>query len=300
MYIIGVDVGGTNIKAGLLFNGEIIGRIVDPTNTFDLVKQINNLVKRLLEENSLTLSDVSGVGVGFPGIVIDGKIMDSANIGLKEFHLQTILAEQLGVNVKVINDGSLAILGEWKYGNGENLNNLVMITIGTGIGGGIIANGKLYEGNGGGELGHITFVKNGIPCGCGRNGCVEKYISYSALCGRAELLMNKMNHNIIVSEKGITANDLMNAYKNGDECAKIILDEYVEDLSEGILNYCNIFRPDRLLIGGGLSYSEDIIKKVILKCKEKDFGYKGAPAVEIVPAKLKNDAGLLGACVLFE
>lgn len=300
MYVIGVDVGGTKIKCGLISGYDIVSRVEENTNTFDLIRQVENIVKRIIEENGLTTADIKGVGVGFPGIVVGGIVLESANIGLSECNLEEVLKSDLGIDVRVLNDGNMAVLAEHKLGAGENCDNLVMLTIGTGVGGGIIANGKLYEGNGGGELGHITFERNGLLCGCGRKGCAEQYISYKALSSKAKTLMETMPNTIEFTENGVTASALLTAVKSGDECAKIILDEYIEDLSEGILNYCNIFRPDKIIIGGGLSYTQDIITKVANKCKDKDYGYKGSPAVEIVSASLKNDAGILGASILFE
>lgn len=299
MYIIGVDVGGTNIKCGLVYGNEIISRIEVPTNTFDLVKQIVNLVKRILDENALTASDINGVGVGFPGLVVDGVVLDSSNIGLKDFDLQKALQEELNINTKVINDGSLAVLAEHKFGAGDNLDNIVMITIGTGIGGGIIANGKLYEGNGGGELGHILYEKNGLPCGCGRCGCAEQYVSYSALIRRAKKAMESMENSIVESDNGLSAGDILLAYKKGDICAKEIIENYIDDLCEVLLDYCNVFRPNKIIIGGGLSHFDEIINKVADKCKIKNYGYHNSPSIEIVSAKLKNSAAIIGASVLF-
>lgn len=300
MYVIGVDVGGTRIKCGLISEGQIISRIEENTNTFDLVRQIENIIKRVVEENRILGEEIIGVGVGFPGITINGVVWESANTGLKDCNLEEVLKRDLGLNVKILNDGNMAVLAEYKYGAGEKLPNIVMLTIGTGVGGGLIINGNLYEGHGGGELGHITYEKNGRPCGCGRKGCVEQYVSYSALSSSAKELMETMPNTIDFSENGINANSLIAAYQRGDECAKIILNEYVNDLSECLLNYCNIFRPNKIIIGGGLSYCEDIIKMVAKACKDKNYGYNGAPAVDIVAAKLKNDAGILGASVLFE
>lgn len=299
MYIIGVDVGGTNIKCGIIDYDRIVYRIEEPTNTFDLVRQVENIVKRVMLEYSIDSSMVTGVGVGFPGMVIDGVVIYSANIGLSECNLAQMLSDDLQMNVKVMNDGNMAVLGEHRFGGGMGCKNLVMLTIGTGVGGGIIANGELYEGNGGGELGHIIFEKNGRPCNCGRHGCAESYVSYNSLTKNARELMERMPNRIPLEECGVTAKGLMYAYKNNDECAKIIIDRYVEDFSEVLLDYCNIFRPDKIIIGGGLSYTEEIIGMVAKKCKEKNFGYSNACSVEIIPAALKNNAGILGAGVLF-
>ena len=299
MYIIGVDIGGTNIKCGLIFNGDIVDSKIVATNTFDVIRQVENIVREIIESNNLTLEDITGVGIGYPGIVVNGVIVSSANLGLRDCNLEDILKESLNLPVKVLNDGDMATLAEYKLGAGANSLNMIMLTLGTGVGGGIILNGDLYVGNGGGELGHVLFEKNGIPCNCGRYGCVEKYISYKALSDNAKKLMETMANNIPYTEPFIKAENLIKCMKDGDACAKLILDKYIEDLCEGILNYCNIFRPDKIVIGGGLSYCKEIIEMVAKKCKEKNYGYIGSPSVEIVPAKLSNDAGILGASLLF-
>lgn len=296
MYVIGVDVGGTNIKCGLIKDFQLLTKIEESTNSFDLIRQIENIVKRIIRENSIADSDIKGVGVGFPGIVVNGYVFESANVGIRDCNLAELLTNDLGLDVSVLNDGNMAVLAEHKLGAGEGCENVILLTIGTGVGGGIIANNKLYEGNGGGELGHITFEKNGIECGCGRNGCVERYVSYSSLVTRIQ----KYFESIGEKNKEINAEDILKLYSNTDSGVREIFNEYIEDFSEAILNYCNIFRPDRIIIGGGLSYIGDIINKVAIKCKEKHYGYKNSPSVEIVSAMLRNNAGMLGAGVLFE
>jgi len=296
MYVIGVDVGGTKIKCGLIKDYRLVARVEEGTNTFDIIRQIENIIKRIMIENGLVNSDIKGVGVGFPGIVVNGYVCESANVGIKDCNLSELLSTDLGMNVKVLNDGNLAALAEHKLGAGVGSENIILLTIGTGVGGGIIANNQLYEGNGGGELGHITFEKNGLECNCGRRGCVDKYLSYTSLLDR----LKKHFASTKRKDKELSPNEILSLYKDGDEEIKKVFAEYIDDFSEGILNYCNIFRPDKIIIGGGLSYIDDIIDRVAKKCKEKEYGYKNSPPVEIMSALLKNDAGVIGASVLFE
>jgi predicted NBD/HSP70 family sugar kinase len=177
---------------------------------------------------------------------------------------------------------------------------MVLLTIGTGVGGGIIINGSLYEGNGGaGELGHTIYVKDGIPCNCGRNGCIEKYVSCIALSDRAKQLLEEYPNSIIEKSDEIYASTIYSAYEQGDECAKVLINEYVEDLSNLVLNYCNIFRPDTIVIGGGITHAQGIINLVSKKCKELKYGYNATPSVNIVASALGNRAGVMASSVCF-
>lgn len=300
MYLIGIDIGGTNIKAGLIKDGAIIEKKQEPTNTFDLVKQIESIINDLVESNNITMQQVSGIGVGCPGIIINGKVIESANLDLFDCDLTEILQNTFGVKVVVKNDADMATLAENRFGAGVGSKNMLMLTIGTGVGGGIIINGELYEGNGGaGEIGHITYVKDGIPCNCGRNGCYEKYVSAIALSERAKVQMDMVANTIPMHDDQVYASDLIQKYEEGDNCAKQVIDEYVEDLSNFIMSLCNNFRPDTLVVGGGISHAPKIITYVSSICKKYNYGYKGAPEVKIVLAKLGNDAGILGTCACF-
>lgn len=281
--IIGIDIGGTNLKAGLIDNGRIIDKITKPTNSFDLIKQIVSTVNELKDNNNVQY--LEGIGVGCPGLIIDGKVIESANLHLFDCDLQTILSQEFGIPVIVKNDADMATLAENKYGGGVGAKNMLLLTIGTGVGGGIIIDNKLYEGNGGaGEFGHITYVKDGIECNCGRKGCFEKYVSAIALINRAK-------------EMGINVDKVSDlTYEEN----KQLIDSYVDDLSNLITSLCDIFRPEKIIIGGGISYAHKLISMVIDMCKSKFYGYRNSQKVEIVRATLGNDAGIMGASVVFE
>lgn len=301
MYLIGIDIGGTSLKIGLIEDGKIIARQEESTNSFDLIKQVETKVQDILSQNNLTIGEISGIGVGCPGIVINGNVIESANLNLSNCNLQEILRDKFKVPVVVKNDCDMATLAENKLGAGVGSKNMLMLTIGTGVGGGIIINGELYTGNGGaGELGHITYVKGGIPCNCGRSGCYEKYVSAQALSNRAKEIMQTMANSIPLREEGkVYASDLCDKYEEGDKCAIKIIDEYVDDLSNLVMSLCNNFRPERIVIGGGISYAQKIISMVADRCRSYEYGYKKSPAVKIVRATLGNDAGILGAYTCF-
>lgn len=303
MYLIGIDVGGTNSKFGLIKDSEIIKSCTIATNTFDVIRQLVNGAKELVQSTGISWEEIKGVAVGFPGMVIDDILKDSPNIGLQNCNLQEILAQELDKPVVVRNDADMAALAEHKLGAGYNCDNMVMITIGTGVGGGIIINKELFTGNGGaGELGHIVINKDGLKCKCGRNGCAEQYVSLVALDRIArEIIAEYPETSIRLPEDRIVeANEIVKAYKRNDACAIAILTKYTTDLSSFLLNICNMFRPERIVIGGGLSYAPDIIQMVARMCKEQNFGYKESPSVEIVASTLGNEAGIMGAVACFE
>ena len=301
MYYIGVDVGGTNLKIGLIENKSIVDQRVTKTNALDVIRQIVASVKELVADNNLTMQDIAGVGVGFPGMMKNGRVIHSPNIQLDDCPIQAILQDHLGVTTIVKNDGDFAAFAEHEIGAGVGSTNMIMLTIGTGIGGGIIINNEIYQGRGGaGELGHILCVPNGKQCRCGRHGCAEQYVSLSALHDLAVEKMAIYSDNNISKAEGIRAIDIMNAYHNNDECAKTIVMQYVDMLTDVVLNYCNIFRPDTIVIGGGLTYASDIIEMVAKNCEDQNFGYIGAPKVKIVSAMLGNDAGILGSVLAID
>jgi len=302
MLIIGIDVGGTNTKFGLIENGQIIRTMQLSTNTFDVVRQLVNGAREIVQMSDRKFEEVQGISLGFPGMVVDSVVLDSPNIGLQNCNIEEILSDELRIPVIAKNDAEMATLAEHKLGAGNGCENMILITIGTGIGGGIIANGKLYEGNGGaGELGHISVERDGRPCTCGRRGCAEQYVSMKALDKLAkDTMAGYPNTCINVSGDGsIYASELIRAYKRNDACAKEVVDKYVEELTSYLLSICNLFRPEKIVIGGGIVHAPELISMVAKSCKEKNYGFANSPKVEIVPAVLGNQAGVLGAVVLF-
>jgi len=293
MYIIGVDIGGTNVKVGLI-NDKIVDKIVSPTNTFDLVKQVTSLIENIITKNNIDKAQVKGVGIGCPGIVENGVVVESVNLQLKNVPLKDIIEKELGMPVVVRNDGDMAVLGEY-FCSEDKVDSMILLTIGTGVGGGIIINNKLYEsGRGYSELGHTTLIHNGKDCNCGRKGCLEQYVSYKAL-----LNMARDKYADTIDYNDLSAEMIYERYKRGESVAKKIIDEYTDYLADGVLNFCNIFRPKKIVIGGGISYVPEIIKIVKDKCYTLKYGYKNSDKVDIVPAVLKNEAGIMGAKAIF-
>jgi glucokinase len=306
-YYVGIDLGGTFIKGGIVDDlGNIVYQDKTPTESEKgsdgVANNIASLANSLMKKVGLTKDDIEGLGMGVPGMIDskNGTVIYSNNLNWKDFRIGEKVSQLTGLRVKIANDANVAALAEVIYGCAKNYNTCVMFTLGTGVGGGIIINNNIYEGNGGaGELGHITYVKNGIECNCGRQGCYEKYVSARALSNRAKELMSQMDNEIPMRDDLVYASDLSDKYDQGDKCAIRIVDEYVEDFSNLVMSLCNSFRPEKIVIGGGICHAPKIIGMMADRCKMYNYGYKGSPAVQIVRAKLGNNAGILGAVTCF-
>lgn len=311
MIYLGVDIGGTDTKIGLVENGKIIDRMSIPTSkNFDfLTDDIANSLNLLMKNNNI--EKIDGVGVGCPGAINSEKgIVDIAyNLGWKNVPLKEMLEKKISAPIKVSNDANVAGLGEAKYGAGKGKENIIVVTLGTGVGGAIILNGKLFEGNEGkgAELGHIVLRKDGRKCSCGRKGCVEAYCSAREFLNGAKILAQKYPESLL--GKRVNA-DMQNrphcktiyeCADLGDEVAVEYVNEYISYLGEFVLDICNIFRPDMIIFGGGMSYSGDLLKnRVIDYCEVNNYGFENTPKVQIEIAKLQNDAGIIGGACLFE
>lgn len=312
MYYVGVDIGGMSIKTGIVsIDGKIISTSVIPTEKIDPKLQIKKLADdllSLLNKNGIEKDQIFGIGVGCPGAINSkqGIVHYSSNLKWTDFPLKAVLEEYTGIKVRIANDADAAIIGEIIFGVAKDYSNVIMLTIGTGIGGGIVINKKLYEGSNGvvAELGHITLRNAGLKCGCGRRGCFEQYASTTALIRQTKASMQKHKNskmweyaeNDIEKVSGKTA---FLAAKSGDMVAKSVIEKFISYLSEGILDYCNIFRPDAFILGGGISKEgRYLTDKVVKYLDNNDYGYPGSPRSEILTASLGNDAGILGAASL--
>ena len=310
-YYIGIDLGGTFIKGGIVNElGEILVSDKTPTEVekgdVGVAENIAKLAKDLLSRLDLTTADVEGLGIGSPGMIdsAEGNVVYANNLGWENFRICDKLSSLLdGIKVKIGNDANVAALGEVKFGAARKYNSAIMITLGTGVGGGIVIDGKLVEGNkgAGAELGHIVIVKDGEQCSCGRKGCFEAYSSATALIRDTKRAMeahpdSKMWECGSLDEVcGKTVFD----YASSDVYAKEVVDSYIEHLACGLINYANIFRPEVILLGGGVCAQGDNIIKPLQAILDREIyaGDKG-PGVPILIAELENSAGLLGAAAL--
>lgn len=306
---IGIDIGGTSFKFGVVDNnGNVIfkDRIpVDKSLTQEeQIRKLGYAVLDFLVEHEIDKSSIEGIGIGCPGAIdsVHGICDYSNNLGYSNLPVCKIITEVTKLESKISNDANAAALGEAKYGVGRGKNNIIMLTLGTGVGGGIILDGKLYEGQDGkgAELGHAVIQHGGLKCTCGRHGCLEMYASTSALIRYAKEEAVKNPSSILVSfGSKIDGKAIFDCAHKGDKAALTAIDIYVDYLAVGLLNYCNIFRPDMIVLGGGISEQGDfLIDKVKAIMKKEHYGFPGTPMVQIKQATLGNDSGIVGAVAL--
>lgn len=314
MVRIGIDLGGTNIVAGVVDdNNSIIAKAQCKTNLprpyKDILADMAALTRQAVGQAGLTMDDVKHVGVGCPGTcnVHTGLVEYSCNLDFNEVPLQSELSAMLGKPVYVENDANAAALGEAVAGAAKGAQSALCITLGTGVGGGIIIDGKIYDGFNcaGAELGHIVIIVDGEECGCGRHGCWEAYASATALIRQTKaaiaanpdsLLAKMAQENGKVS--GRTAFDAMRA---GDPVGKAVVDQYVKYLAAGLTNMVNIFQPEVLCIGGGISHEGDALLTPVLAYIERErYSKHSKNQTRLCTAALGNDAGIIGAACLGE
>ena len=307
---VGIDLGGTFIKGGIVDKaGNILVMDKTPTESEKgaggVAANIAKLTAALMEKQGVTASDVAGIGMGVPGMIDSkaGNVIYSNNLNWKDFRICEKVQALTGLTVKIANDANVAALGEVKFGGAKNLDNVIMITLGTGVGSGIVAEGKLLEGNksAGAELGHSVIVADGERCTCGRRGCLEAYASATALIRDTKAIM-ELYHDSKMWEVGSLDNvdgKTAFAYKDVDVYAKQVVDNYIKYLAMGLTNFANIFRPEAILLGGGVCAEGDNLVKPLQTLLDRDiFAGKMGPQVPIVTAQLGNKAGLLGAAAL--
>lgn len=312
-YSIGVDIGGMSIKTGVVDErGRILYKNVVATAR-DAEADIENTargINELLKEAGLTLGDIKGIGLGCPGAISSesGVVDILPNLGWENVPLVKEFKRRFDTEIRMSNDANVAALAEALHGAAKGYKNCIMLTLGTGVGGGIIINGKLYEGKEGkgAELGHATLVMDGYPCSCGRNGCIESYVSATALIRETREAMEADKSSSMWQAVGgdlekVDGRTAFEEEKKGDASAKKVVDFYVKCLSESIMTMTNIFRPDVIILGGGVSkQGNNLTDRVRAYCEKFDYGYKGSPKPVIKCAELGNDAGIIGAAALVD
>ncbi len=316
MKYLGIDLGGTNIAVGIVDeNYQIVAKHSQPTQT-ETAEQVADAMasaaREALKKAGLTLADVPYIGVGSPGAVNQetGVIEFANNLPFFNTPMVQMLSDRLeGKRVIIENDANAAAYGEYMAGALKGAKNAIAITLGTGVGGGIIINGEIYSGSNysGGELGHTTIVVDGRPCTCGRNGCWETYASATGLIKTTKEHMENAPKDSplwtivegdISKVNGRTAFDAM---RQGDPIGKEIVDEYIHYLSEGIVNMVNIFQPDTLCIGGGISNERETLMAPVREfVAHKQYAMNSSKKTVICRAELGNDAGIIGAALLGE
>ncbi|MDR1003376.1 MAG: ROK family protein [Oscillospiraceae bacterium] len=332
-YNLGVDLGGTDIKVGVVKeNGEeytIIARGEAKTQVSkgsgagipankdaDII--VSNIVKacnEAIESAGITWDEIETVGVGSPGAInrADGIVVFAGNLNLNNFPLANEIEKKIGKKVFLCNDADAAVVGEFVAGEAKGKTNAVCVTLGTGVGGGIIIGGKLYSGSNliGGEVGHMVIQYNGIKCNCGRKGCFERYASASAIIEKTKEAMKKNRDSLMWEIAGtigkVDGKTAFKAMKQGDEVAKEVVDEYIKYVACGLMNIIAIFQPEVLCIGGGMSNEDEkyLLEPINEIINNEQFAHKALKDenVKIIPCKVviakhKNDAGRIGASCL--
>ena len=318
MYYIGVDLGGTNIAIGIVNEDfEIVKKGSTPTKpergADAIVEDMAALSRKLIAEMGITMDDIASAGVATPGTANNetGVVEYANNIPFLQYPLADKLSALLdGKPVYIENDANAAAKAEAMAGVAKGAPYSVMITLGTGLGGGIVINGKVYSGFNfaGAELGHIVIEKGGRQCSCGRKGCWEAYSSATGLVNMTKdaiLAARESGRETMMEEMiggdldKVSARTAFNAQKAGDALGAEVVDEYISYLATGIVNIINIFQPNVLSIGGGVcNEGDNLMKPLLEKVWSETYSREGTPQTQILIAKLGNDAGIIGAAVL--
>lgn len=308
MYI-GIDLGGTNIAVGVVGDkGNIIAKGSVPTlrgrDYTEIVKDMAKLCERLTAEAGIKISDIKAIGIGSPGTIDseNGVVVYAANLQMERAPLADELKKYINIPVVMENDANAAAYGEY-IACGHEADSFVFVTLGTGVGGGIILNKKIYRGfnDAGAEIGHITVQMDGRPCTCGRNGCFEAYASVTALIAQTKEALAENPGSIMhewVSRVGhVSGRTSFECAEQGDSAAITVRDNYIRYVAEGVTNIVNIFQPEILVIGGGISKEGDTLLVPLREFVYKNDFNKFMKKTDIRIAKLRNDAGIVGAAM---
>ncbi len=305
-YCFGIDVGGTTVKLGLFNqNGDILDKWEIPTRTEDngknILPDVAKALEKKLQEKNISKDDVIGAGIGVPGPVDDNGVVHRAvNLGWDVFNISEVLSSLTGLPVKAGNDANVAALGELWKGGGQGYKSIVMVTLGTGVGGGVIVNGKILSGcsGAGGEIGHIHIVDDEEDsCGCGNHGCLEQYASATGIVRLAHRRLQSATESTVLRDREVSAKSVFDAVKAGDTVAIQIAEEFGLYLGKGLAAVASVVNPEAFVIGGGVSKAGDILFSFIEK-NYKKYVFHGSRDAKFELATLGNDAGICGAAKL--
>ncbi len=312
MIAIGIDIGGTSIKGAAVYDD---GKMLDVFSLpvikgepgEDTIEKLIDLLENYVKDQGIA-DEIIGIGIGIPGLidVEKGVVVSSNNLKWENLPIVEIFKKRLPYPVRIANDANSAAYGEAIYGAGKGIPYVIMLTLGTGVGGGIVLDGELYEGNlgQGAELGHTVVQFGGRECSCGRKGCLERYASATALVFDTTKAMDEhpesLMHRISAEQGQIDGRVAFKAARQGDLAGLEVVEQYIYCLSEGILNYCNIFRPNIVILSGGIANEGDyLFDRINTYLAKERYGFPRSPVVKVVPAKLGYDSGKIGAAALF-
>jgi glucokinase len=308
--IIGIDLGGTKIGTGVVnVHGEVLVSDYQPTEAIQgqdaVIKRMIDAAHRVMAEGGVTIKDITGIGIGSPGPldIPKGMLIDPPNLPTwRNVPLRQILQDRLGAPAYLENDANAAAIGEYLYGAGQGTRNMIYVTVSTGIGGGLILDGKIYHGVSGsaGEIGHMTIMPRGPHCGCGNRGCLEALASGTAIAREGQELVNRGVPTLIAeivkdAPYSVSARDVVEAMSRGDAYATEIVRQAMYYLGVGMANLVNLFSPEMIVIGGGLSnLGSDLLDPVRRAIRLRAFP-SAAEHVTVRPAKLGAEVGIVGA-----
>lgn len=313
MYYVGIDLGGTNIAAGLVNEeGKIVYKDSVPTNSHrhyaEIVKDMADLTLRVIKGAGVSIDEVKNIGIGSPGTpnCDEGVLVFSGNLNFRNVPLRSEMQKYINLPVLLDNDANCAALAEGVAGSAKGAKHSVTITLGTGIGGGVIIDGKIYSGFNfaGSELGHSVIICDGEQCTCGRKGCWETYASATALIRQtkraAEENPQSLINKIIDGDfSRIDAKTAFDAAKQGDEVGDKVVKQYIKYIAEGLINVINIFMPEVIVIGGGVCKEGEYLLKPLRELVSAGaFSREEIPQTQIRTALMGNDAGVIGAAML--
>lgn len=313
MYYIGVDLGGTNIAAGIVNQeGNIMYQESVPTGTGGsaaIAERIAALVNQILAHEGMKAEEVEAIGIGVPGTANQetGLVEYANNLGMEdEPFLQLLKPYFPGIRLAFENDANAAAYAEYRFGTGKGTSSMIMVTLGTGIGGGMIFGGELFEGinYAAGEFGHFTIKYDGLPCNCGRRGCFERYASATALVEQTKEAMEKHPQSLLWQLCGndldkVNGKILFEAVEKEDKAAKEVLDTFTGYLGTGILDLVNIFQPETICLGGGISKAGALLTAPVQKMMAREsYTRMSKRQPKVITASLGNEAGIIGAALL--
>ena len=313
MYRIGIDLGGTNIVAAVVDDEyNILTKAKTPTamprKPEEIFDDIAKVSKEAVIEAGLSLDDIESIGLGTPGTVNNDTIEYANNLGFDHIPAVKMLKERLGDKpIYVENDANCAALGEAYAGCGHGCQNFVAVTLGTGVGSGIIVDGKLVTGinSAGAECGHTVIVVDGAPCTCGRKGCWEAYASATALINQTKAAMeahpDSVMHEIAAEEGKVSGRTAFDAMRQKDAVGVAVVDTYIKYVAAGLTNLINIFQPEILCIGGGICNEGETLLRPLRRYVESErYSIYSEVQTKLMKAELGNDAGVIGAAILYK
>ena len=312
MYYLGVDLGGTNIASAVVTEkGELLGRSSIPTGLPDspehIAERIAESCRQAVSATGCSLEDIESIGIGTPGItnIEEGVVEYSCNLDFNDTPLSALVEDLMHRPVLLENDANAAALGEYIAGSGKDADSLVAITLGTGVGGGVVINNRLLTGFNfaGGEIGHFVIVEDGEPCNCGRKGCFEAYCSATALIRQTRRAMeanpDSLMWQVARALDQVDGRTVFDAMLLGDKTATEVFQTYVKHLACGLASVINIFQPEVLCVGGGIcNQGETLLGPVRELVEQEDYARHARHRTRIVRAALGNDAGIIGAALL--